>query len=69
MVSGEPTPVSVALRDEGGSYVPANPLVPISISKEAATGASFLSSGISVAPASAGFDGSAERCREPGCVG
>ncbi len=52
--SGEPTPVSVALRDEGGSYVPANPLVPISISKEAATGASFLSSGISVAPASAG---------------
>jgi YD repeat-containing protein len=51
--AGEKAPVSVALHEENGVYVPANPLVPISISKEAVAGASFLSSGVGVAPASA----------------
>ena len=51
--SGKETPVSTTLQDEGSAYAPANPLVPISISKDAASGVSFPSSGISVAPVSA----------------
>jgi hypothetical protein len=51
--SGEQAPVSATLHESGDAYVPANPLTPISISKDAATGASFLATGISVAPVSA----------------
>ena len=51
--SGAMVPVSVTLHEAGGAYVPANPLVPISISKTAASGVSFLSSGIGVVPVSA----------------
>ena len=51
--SGQEAPVSAALVDTGSAYVPSNPLVPVSISKVAATGASFLSSGLSVVPLSA----------------
>jgi YD repeat-containing protein len=50
--SGEKAPVSATLHEAGGAYVPANPLVPLSISKEVRSGASFLSTGIKVAPAS-----------------
>jgi YD repeat-containing protein len=60
--SGTMTPVSTTLHLENGAYVPASPLVPLSISKDVTTGASFLSSGISVAPTS----GAAE---EPVVVG
>ena len=50
--SSGPVPVSLALRDGGEAYLPAISLVPISISKDVATGVSFAS-GVSVAPASA----------------
>ena len=46
------TPVSLALREQGGAYVPANALVPISISQNVASGVSFPPA-ISVAPAAA----------------
>ena len=51
--AGQKAAVSVTLHAEGSSYVPVNPLVPMSISKTAGGGVSFLSSGINVAPASA----------------
>lgn len=45
-------PVSLALKAEGESYAPANPLVPIAIPKHIAQGISFSASGISVVPSS-----------------
>jgi len=51
--SGQQVPVSLVLQDQGSVYAPVAPLVPVSISKEASGGISF-SSGVSVAPASAG---------------
>ena len=50
--SGQLAPVSLALEEHGGWYVPVNPLLPISISKSAADGVSFPF-GVGVAPAQA----------------
>ncbi len=50
--SGQLAPVSLALEEHGGSFVPANPLVPVSISRSAAGGMSFPL-GVSVAPSQA----------------
>jgi RHS repeat-associated protein len=47
-----PEPVSMTLHEVGESYAPANPLVPVAISKHVSQGLSFPA-GISVAPASA----------------
>jgi RHS repeat-associated protein len=46
------TPVSLTLQDTGPAYTPANPLVPVAISKTASGGVSFPE-GLSVAPVSA----------------
>jgi RHS repeat-associated protein len=46
-------PTSLTLRNDGEAYVPANPLVPVAISDQAAGGISF-SSGLSVKPLGAG---------------
>lgn len=51
-VPGHPMPVSLALRDDGEGYVPANPLVPLAISKHAKEGIAFPS-GLRVTPVSA----------------
>jgi RHS repeat-associated protein len=51
-VPGHPLPVSLVLSDDGEGYVPANPLVPLVISKRAQAGISFAS-GLSVTPVSA----------------
>ncbi|MHB1569488.1 MAG: hypothetical protein ACYC0H_09825, partial [Solirubrobacteraceae bacterium] len=50
--TGKVEPVSLALEEAGGSYKPANPVVPVTISKQASGGIS-LPYGISVAPAQA----------------
>ncbi|MGA8365643.1 MAG: RHS repeat-associated core domain-containing protein [Solirubrobacteraceae bacterium] len=47
--SGQLTPTSLALQDRGEAFVPANPVVPISISKAPAPGVT-LPWGVSVAP-------------------
>jgi len=49
---GHKTPVSLTLRDQGSTFVPANAVVPISIAKDVASGVSF-DSGVTVAPAAA----------------
>src|SRR5579875_249856 len=51
---GKGAPVSVALRARARAFVPANPLVPLSIAKQVAGGTSFSSADVTVAPASAG---------------
>jgi hypothetical protein len=50
--SGQNAPTSLVLQDRGESYQPENPLVPVSISKDAGAGASFPL-GITVAPVEA----------------
>ncbi len=50
--SGQLEPTSLTLREAGSAFVPANPVVPISISKTPSGGVS-LPMGISVAPAQA----------------
>jgi YD repeat-containing protein len=47
---GRLSPTSLSLHEEGGMFVPQNPIVPISIAKAASTGISFAE-GTSVAPA------------------
>jgi RHS repeat-associated protein len=51
--SGQSAPTSLALQEQGEAYRPANPLVPISISKTPAGGVS-MPLGVSVAPEQAG---------------
>jgi RHS repeat-associated protein len=51
--SGQLAPTSFSLQERGGAYVPANPLVPVMISKTPAGGSS-LPFGVSVAPVNAG---------------
>ncbi len=50
-VPGHPVPVSLALHDDGEGYVPANPVVPVVISKRAQSGIAFPF-GLSVTPVS-----------------
>jgi RHS repeat-associated protein len=50
--SGELEPLSLSLEEEGDSFKPANPLLPVLISKQAAGGISFPY-GVSVAPVQA----------------
>jgi len=50
--SGQLAPVSLGLVDRGGSFVPANPLVPVSISTSASGGVTFPL-GLNVAPVQA----------------
>ncbi len=50
--SGQLAPTSLTLQEHDGAFVPANPVVPVSISKTAAGGVS-LPFGVSVAPAQA----------------
>jgi RHS repeat-associated protein len=51
--SGQLAPTSFSLEERGGAYVPANPLVPVTIAKTPAGGVS-LPFGVSVAPVDAG---------------
>lgn len=50
--SGQNAPMSLSLRDDGESYQPVNPLIPVTISKAPSRGA-LLPLGISVAPTQA----------------
>jgi RHS repeat-associated protein len=51
--SGRLEPTSLALREQGGAFVPANPVLPVSIAKDPAGGVS-LPAGVSIAPSQAG---------------
>jgi RHS repeat-associated protein len=51
--SGQQAPTSLALEERGSAYLPRNPLVPVSIAKDAASGVS-LPFGYGVAPLQAG---------------
>ncbi len=57
--SGQLAPVSLTLEDQGASWGPANPLVPVSISKSPSGGVA-LPLGVGIAPAQAGSPQAAE---------